>query len=626
MASNSGPEAPNIWRRSPEELQVAWGVKSGINIEEFLRLSLGCDPVERDYVAHGLLHGFPLGLPPSGPWPPQRLWAESHCSPETCARITEYLISEREAGRIFGPFLDPPTGKHWPNTVAYPMSEVPKSDGTYRPVSNLSFRSPLDSVNGFIPDSESTTEYPSFDEVAKSMVAIGLTIVWFFLFDVKSAYRNLRIMCENWQFGVIAWRDLATGVKQFWLDTALVFGGKSGCRIYNRFGQVVAFVLRTHGFRPGGHDPDVVIQALLVYLDDHLGMATSHFEITSMLRRMLAIMSLLRVPIKAGKTIEAATEIKFLGYWWMPRIDLVTLDPGRWSRVESQLRILIDMLLSYSANAQDVRCVTGVLVWAAKVIPSGTVFTRGLHQVLRLYGATSLPASQARRVLVLDESRIQTAVVDLSWWLELSVRYRLGTGGPIGVAISGIANPKVWAEAECGLVFYCDASGKGLGGFWKDYPVGKLWVFANLPQGLTLSWSKTPLKFTNDTVLEQESVSSGYCEAAGLYLSLLAFLPIWADRHPLRVPGAGVWAWSDSSVVVDMWSSKRACDTLLPYLRIFSHMEAFYNITLIVSHIDGKLNSTADSISRQNWKRFRELQPGAAQFSLPLPSVPTLFL
>ena len=126
-------------------------------------------------------------------------------------------------------------------------------------------------------------------------------------------------------------------------------------------------------------------------------------------------------------------EIEFLGYWWMPRIDLVTLDPGRWSRVESQLRILIDMLLSYSANAQDVRCVTGVLVWAAKVIPSGTVFTRGLHQVLRLYGATSLPASQARRVLIRDEARIQTAAVDLSWWLELSVRYRLGTGCPIGV-------------------------------------------------------------------------------------------------------------------------------------------------------------------------------------------------
>ena len=103
-----------------------------------------------------------------------------------------------------------------------------------------------------------------------------------------------------------------------------------------------------------------MVQALIVYLDDHLAMAVSRFEISSMLRRMLDIMKLLNVPVKVGKTIEAATEIMFLGYWWMPRIDLVTLDPGRWSRVESQLCILIDMLMSNSANAQDVRCVTSV--------------------------------------------------------------------------------------------------------------------------------------------------------------------------------------------------------------------------------------------------------------------------
>ena len=128
------------------------------------------------------------------------------------------------------------------------------------------------------------------------------------------------------------------------------------------------------------------------------------------------------------------------------------------------------------------------------------------------------------------------------------------------------------------------------------------------------------------TLLEQESVSSGYCEAAGLYLSLLSFLPIWAARHPNRVAGAGVWAWSDSKVVVDMWAAKGACDTLLPFLRTFAHLEAFYNITLIVSDIEGKKNTTADSISRQEWTRFRELQPEAERYSLPLPLVPTLFL
>ena len=41
-------------------------MKSGINIDEFIRLSVGCDPIERDYVVHGLMHDYPLGLPPGG--------------------------------------------------------------------------------------------------------------------------------------------------------------------------------------------------------------------------------------------------------------------------------------------------------------------------------------------------------------------------------------------------------------------------------------------------------------------------------------------------------------------------------------------------------------------------------
>ena len=91
--------------------------------------------------------------------------------------------------------------------------------------------------------------------------------------------------------------------------------------------------------------------------------------------------------------------------------------------------------------------------------------------------------------------------------------------------------------------------------------------------------------------------------------------------------GAGVWAWSDSKVVVDMWAAKKGCDTMLPYLYSFGHcLEALYSITLIVTHIEGKLNVTADSISRQAWSKFRALQPGADLFSSPLPRVPTLFL
>ena len=48
----------DVWRRSPQELVRLWDVKTGINIPEFRRLSVGCNEGERTYVLDGLLHGF----------------------------------------------------------------------------------------------------------------------------------------------------------------------------------------------------------------------------------------------------------------------------------------------------------------------------------------------------------------------------------------------------------------------------------------------------------------------------------------------------------------------------------------------------------------------------------------
>ena len=390
----------------------------------------------------------------------------------------------------------------------------------------------------------------------------------------------------------------------------------------------MAYILRKHGFLLTPADFAGVFQALLVYLDDHLLMSRSLESVLLTLDRMLSIMAHLGVPVKEVKTIRGVTSIKFLGFFWEPLKNLVSLDRNRWTTVESDLRVLIDLLLTGNATAHDVRCVTGLLVWATKVIPSGRVFTRGLHQVLRLCKATSLPASQARRIRVVEFSHIDLALVDLYWWLDLCIAFRVGNSGPIGISITGVVNPKVWVIEECTLIFHCDASGKGIGGFLSGIPVSHMWVFCPLPSGITLSWARgKPSSPPAIPDLEgPESVSSGYCEAAGLYLCLLTFLPIWAAAHPAREAGAGVWAWCDSQVVVDMWAAKKSCDTMLPYLRSFAHLEALYNITLIVTHIPGILNSTADAISRQEMAKFRSLQPMADAISLPLPSVPTVFL
>ena len=75
------------------------------------------------------------------------------------------------------------------------------------------------------------------------------------------------------------------------------------------------------------------------------------------------------------------------------------------------------------------------------------------------------------------------------WWLDwLCVAFRLGGLGLIGISISSVVNPKVWVATDCFLVFHCDASGKGIGGFMAGLPTGHLWVFTPLPRGITLLW------------------------------------------------------------------------------------------------------------------------------------------
>ena len=114
-------------------------------------------------------------------------------------------------------------------------------------------------------------------------------------------------------------------------------------------------------------------------------------------------------------------------------------------------------------------------------------------------------------------------------------------------------------------------------------------------------------------------VGSGYTEAAGLLYVLSCFLPAWAIiAHPERPPGIGVWCHSDSLCLVDMWSSKRAGVTLLPYLRAFARLAALYNIYLIIVHIPGVSNKIADAISRQKLALMRQLLPDA----ILLPTVP----
>ena len=609
------------WRFSPFQLRRIWNVGTKVNVDLFASLVQGYDAVEADWVVRGLRDGFPIGIPAEGPFPPERIWADSLVPDDAKVIIEDFFDSEKEARRIFGPFVAP-HGEHWQGACSYPVSVIPKSSGGWRIISNLSFGGSRFSANGFVSASARRTEYPSFLEVATKMVQLGLDRVWTCLFDVENAYRQLSLSPADWRFSIISWRN-ALRHRLHLLDTSLTFGGAANCTTFNRVGMAVEYILEVVCCE--GASFDEILAALLRYLDDFLILATSEDEANRLLDIMLEVMRSLNFPVKAAKTLRAAVTRKFLGYLWLPRCDTVTIDAARWIAVELQLRDLAMDLIEGRATAADVNAAAGLLGWISRVIPNSSIFIRGLYLVVRLLEATSLPAASARRIRIVDPSHISEALHDVSWWIGLCEDYRRLGAVPRGIRISEVVSPSWLDPDDCPLLIFVDASEFGVAGYWADSQstAGGRWCRAPLPRGVTLSWERGGGGFIHDG---RRSLSSGLCEAAALLGTLQTFLPIFAAENPLRAPQHGVFVFSDSAVVVDVWNKRRPSATLLPYLRAFAHIGALFNVRLIIRHIDGVANSTADSLSRNQMDRFRALRPTAALHSSAMPSEEAYFL
>ena len=257
-----------------------------MNVDLVASLVEGYDVVEADWVLRGFREGFFIGIPEQGPFPPERIWADSSVPDKSKVVIEDFFDTERKVGRIYGPFRAP-HGKHWQGVCSYPVSAIPKSTGGWRIISNLSFSGSSFSANGFVSAAARRTEYPSFLEVATKMVSLGLDRVWTAMFDVECAYRQLSLSPADWRFSIISWRN-ARRIRQHLLDTSLTFGGSANCTTFNRVGMALEYILEKCAC--DGSTFDETLAALLRYLDDFLILATSETEANRLLDVMLRVM------------------------------------------------------------------------------------------------------------------------------------------------------------------------------------------------------------------------------------------------------------------------------------------------------------------------------------------------
>ncbi|XP_069176650.1 uncharacterized protein [Procambarus clarkii] len=194
----------------------------------------------------------------------------------------------------------------------------------------------------------------------------------------------------------------------------------------------------------------------------------------------------------------------------------------------------------------DLQAIIGKLQFATAVIPGGGDFLRRLHPLTR-------GAQRPSRLCHLDAE----AKLDLVAWRSFLSDFNGVTFFPPDGG---------WGTAPS-LSMCADASSKGYG-----LTLGAAWFRGTWPQ----VWCR---------------LNIALLELYPFYMGIALFAPVLANKRLV--------CKSDNSAVVNVLTSLSArCPLLMQIVRPLAVLLLIHNITLIPSHLPGKLNGVCDALSR----------------------------
>ena len=107
-------------------------------------------------------------------------------------------------------------------------------------------------------------------------------------------------------------------------------------------------------------------------------------------------------------------------------------------------------------------------------------------------------------------------------------------------------------------------------------------------------------------------ISIAWQELFPIYLACALWGPSWRNRH--------VRFSCDNQAVVSIINTKSSkIPRIMDLLRPITLFTLQYNFTLTAVHLAGLQNGVADSLSRFQMERFRELSPEASPTGYPIP-------
>lgn len=306
--------------------------------------------------------------------------------------------------------------------VCSPLGLVPKHDGGWRRIHDLSF--PYgNSVNDGIPPDWGTLEYTTFDEAVQVLLQQGQGAL-LVKRDLKDAFRHIPVATSD-QWLLAFFCDNA-----YWLERYLPFGLRTSPFLFDLFAKALHWIL-------------IAIlhwAVVLHYLDDFFAILSPHADAQAYGRDFDRLCTELGLMVNHTKSIFG-TIADFLGIELDSNLMQARLPADKLARARN---IVKNLLNRATIPHRELESAVGFLSFAAKVVVPGRAFLRRLFNAIR------------RPVAII---RITSAMrADLQWWNTFLSDW------------NGLRLLRLVAHRQS-VYIWTDASGKfGMGGYLLEDP------------------------------------------------------------------------------------------------------------------------------------------------------------
>jgi hypothetical protein len=262
------------------------------------------------------------------------------------------LDKEREAGRIAGPFNNPPFTKFH----CSPLGLVPKkAPSEFRIIHHLSYPTGS-SVNDFIPDRLSSVRYASIGDAIALIKKAGPGC-FMAKTDIKSAFRIIPVHPYD---------QPLLGMKVdnlYYFDRCLPMGCSSSCAIFEAFSTALEW-LSIYSFGASG---------VVHILDDFLFIADSEAKCHADLSQFLRMCHFIGVPIAYEKTEGPKTVMQFAGI----TLDAIKMEARLPEDKLQKCRTLLQHFKTRrKVTLKELQSLLGLLNFTCSVIVPGRAFLR----------------------------------------------------------------------------------------------------------------------------------------------------------------------------------------------------------------------------------------------------------